>query len=91
MSGINEVIFDMSFYLGTQWADVPEVVRESLMDQLQGSRGLFDWVHEEATAFEAVWIALDEQDPRREDYYGEVDEWFRTAFAKLILGGMNNG
>lgn len=87
--GVKEVIFDMSFTLGAQWGTNPEVYREMVMDKLQGSRGLYDWVHEQASAFEAMWVSLDEEDGRREDYYGEVDSYFQTALDKLFLEAIN--
>lgn len=90
MSGVTEVLFDMSFALGIRWPQVPLIVRENLMDLLQGSRGLYDWVMHEATTFEEMWVALGEGDASKEDYYGEVDKWFDTALDKLILRGYNN-
>lgn len=89
MSNVNEVIFDMSFQMGQVWKDVPEVVRENLMDMLNGSRGIFDWVESQAIAFEGMWVTLDEEDPRFSAYYEEVDEWFTKAFDKLVLEGYN--
>ena len=90
MSNVNEVIFDMSFALGLRWPQIPMETKEKLMDELEGSRGLFNWVRYTAETFEAWWVALDEQDPRREDYYGEVDAQFVIALNALILRGNNH-
>lgn len=89
MSGVTEVIFDMSFALGNEWTRIAPAYREALMDRLGGSRGLYDWIHTQATAFEAMWVALDEEDDRREDYYGEVNTWFHRACDELILEAIN--
>lgn len=86
-----EVIFDMSFQLGLRWIEVPLVVRQTMMDRLNGSRGLFDWVFAEAQAFDEMWMKLPEDDPRRDAYYSEVESRFASAFDKLVLEAMNHG
>lgn len=90
MSDVNEVLFDMSFQMGPDWMEVREADRDKILDMLGGSRGLYDWVLDEATAFENMWVNLDEDDPRLERYYEEVDAWFIKAFDKLVVRARNH-
>ena len=83
--GLGEVIFDMTWEVAHKWDAQPEFIRERMMDNLNGSRGLYDWLHDQANRFEEMWKNLQQDAPEREDYYLVVEKWIDDAFNKLVL------
>lgn len=89
---LGEVIYDMTFAMTHRWRAQPTIIREQMMDNLNGSRGLYDWIYEQALNFEEMWQDLPDNAPQREDYYNVVDRWIDDAFNKLVLDlGYNDG
>jgi hypothetical protein len=84
-----EIIADISFYVGHRWASLTDTVREYIMDDVNGSRGLMDRAVDWAVEFDAFWEALPEDDERRENYIGEVDEFASSKFDELYLRVFN--
>ena len=80
-----EILSDVSFNAGYAWNSISNPVRIQVMDELQGSRGLHElfikWAHE----FDAYWEALDHRDPRKEDYFTEIDTFVSEKMNVLIV------
>ncbi len=79
-----EIISDISYTGGYSWHSVSEDVREALMDELNGSRGLHEKFVEWAKEFDALWEALPEDDDRRQNYIAEVDNFAQAKFDGLV-------
>ena len=77
----NEVVSDMSFDIGYEWASMPKQDRARIMDHVNGSRGLYDLVLREADAFIRAWGELDGDGAR--DYYEDVDARAMGLLARL--------
>jgi hypothetical protein len=71
-----EILFDLSMNLGRKWADMNGEQCGNIIDMVQGSRGLFDLMAEWTKEFDAKWEALPVDSELREDYIGEIDEFF---------------
>ena len=57
-----------------------------IMDSLNGSRGIFEWLFDQATLFQAHWIALPREYRESGNYMEDVDAWFSGALDKLAAG-----
>lgn len=79
-----EILCDITWQCSSMWRDVTEPVRSDLMDYLNGSRCLTDKMVEWAGEFDAWWEALPEDNPRREDYYVEIEQFAERKFKALL-------
>jgi hypothetical protein len=86
---MREIIADISFYVGHRWHGLTETVREYIMDDVNGSRGLMERAVDWAEEFDRFWEALPEDDERRENYISEVDEFASSKFDELYLRVFN--
>lgn len=84
-----EIIADISFHVGHRWHGLHEHVRQYIMDDVNGSRGLMERAVDWAEEFDRFWEALPEDDSRREDYISEVDEFASKKFDELYLRVFN--
>lgn len=77
-----EILFDVAMELGRSYALLSESVRSQLMDQLNGSRGLFDLVVQWVEEFDREW-ETSENDPERQ-YLESVDEFTHAKLVELV-------
>ena len=77
-----EILFDISMEVGIKFQQLSVGLRENLMDSMNGSRGLFDYVRGWVTEFDTIWEAKPEDD--REDYIFHVTEFAHTKFEEIV-------
>lgn len=79
-----EIIADIAFTCGAYWNRMSEKARDVVSEHTEGSRGMMAMFIEWAGEFDAMWIALDEDDDRRENYIGEVDDFAHQKMNVLV-------
>lgn len=80
---INEVLYDLTRGY-VHWHDrQTATLQEDIMDALDGSRGIFEWLFAQATLFQAHWMALPTEHRESGNYMEDVDAWLGEAVAKL--------
>lgn len=80
-----EILADIAFTSGHKWMQYDETIRDALMEDLEGSRGLKDKFVEWAIEFDKLWEGLDSTDPRRENYIIEIDDFTLDKLNGLIV------
>ena len=80
---IGEILFDMTRGY-THWHDrQTATLQADIMDELNGSRGIFEWLFEQASLFQAHWMTLPHEYHESGNYMEDVDAWLSGAVAKL--------
>jgi hypothetical protein len=80
---INEVLYDLTWGY-THWHDrQTSTLCADIMDELNGSRGIFEWLFDQAMLFQAHWMTLPLEYRESGNYMGDVDAWLSDAVAKL--------
>ena len=83
---INEVLYDLTWGYA-HWHDrQTATLQGDIMDSLNGSRGIFEWLFDQAALFQAHWMALPREYRESGNYMEDVDAWFSGAVDKLAAG-----
>lgn len=72
-----EMIHNISFRFGLEWAKLEEEFRSKVMDHVDGSRGLKDYIVLWAKQFDRNW------EDGMEDYIGKIDDFAVAKFQQL--------
>lgn len=81
---MQEIIADIAFVGGSYWNRLDTEVASRISDATEGSRGMMRRFVEWAGEFDAMWEALDEDDERRENYIGEVDDFAHMKINAMV-------
>ena len=73
-----EILFDISFAVGSYWGRLDTNIAGQILDKIGGSRELRDLVYEWTEEFDAAWEMRD--DALQCNYIGEIDDF---AIAKV--------
>lgn len=80
---IHEVLYDMTWSY-THWHDrQTPALQGDIMDELNGGRGIFEWLYNQAVLFQAHWVTLPLEHRENGSYMEEVDAWLSEAAVKL--------
>jgi len=80
---IYEVLFDMTWGY-THWHDrQTTTLQADIMDELNGSRGIFEWLFNQAVLFQTHWMTLSIEHRENGSYMEDVADWLSDAVAKL--------
>lgn len=79
-----EIIADIAFNCGAYWNRMPDSACAQIMDNMDGSRSLIGQFISWASEFDVMWESLDEDDNRRENYIGEVDDFAHSKMNELV-------
>lgn len=80
---LHEVLFDLTWGF-THWHDrQTSTLNGDIMDKLNGSRGIFEWLYNQAVLFQAHWMALPLEYRESGNYMEDVDAWLSEAVVKL--------
>ena len=83
---VMEVLFDMTRGY-THWHDrQTATLQADIMDSLNGSRGTFEWLFDQATLFQEHWVTLPHEYHESGNYMEDVDAWLSGAVDKLAAG-----
>lgn len=80
----HEILFDLTWAYALWHDKRKEQVMYELWDSKGGSRGIFEWLYEQAVRFQIWWDELPEDAPERECYFEEIDEWLITELDTLL-------
>lgn len=58
---------------------------ERLLEHVNGMSGMYSRIADWAREFEREWVALPDEDPRRDDWPIEIDSCARTKFTELLI------
>lgn len=80
---INEVLYDLTRGY-THWHDrQTATLQADIMDELNGSRGIFEWLFNQAFLFQTHWMTLSLEHRESGNYMEDVDAWLSGAVDKL--------
>jgi hypothetical protein len=77
-----EILFDISMFLGVRWAEMKADLSDGIMELLDGSRGLFDLVVSWTEEFDRDW-EHSPHDPNR-DYLESIGEFAMKKYNELV-------
>lgn len=83
-----EILFDIAMDLGSSWHKIDLKTRETLMDQLNGSRGLFDMVVQWVEEFDREWEAS--ADDANKQYLESVNEFATNKITEMVQSARGN-
>lgn len=80
---INEVLYDFTWGY-THWHDRQNVMLQAdIMDELNGSRGIFEWLFNQAVLFQTHWMTLPLEYRESGNYMEDASTWLSEAMVKL--------
>lgn len=79
----HEILFDLTWGYALWHEKQKQEGIQDLWDNVGGSRGIFEWLFEQAGLFQKWWDDLPEDAPERDDYYGQVDCWLTMALNEI--------
>lgn len=82
---VYEIIFDMTWDFAHWHNKLPDNTKDTLMDYVEGSRGMMDIIVEEAKKFQAYWETLAEDSWEGSNYYELVEKALETRLAQLVV------
>ena len=80
---LHEVLFDMTHGYWNWHGRQISTLCADIMDELNGSRGIFEWLFNQATLFQTQWMALPLEYRESGNYMEDVDAWLSDAVVKL--------
>lgn len=85
---IRENIFELTFHYAAWHQNQTDELQEKLIEKFEGSRGIFQWIENQAELFEVYWANQQEIERNTVEstgYYEAIDKWMEKAIAGIVL------